>query len=204
MKILRLFIILVCIGASPSFATESCKNDYIKVTPSTRKESALYLLKVPEGFDFGSINIKATYDSLSARQRPTHNCIFTTPLHSYKTRVGYPNYYKQGSCINNKTGRSTSIYGSGYKIARDGNTTTVKCYSHSECAILESSSGNRIAMYTDISSGLHKVGYLIRDCSTGSVEGVSVRGAIPGYIIMEHSVEKGYSNTYKASPSITF
>jgi len=206
MKPFRLVIALACIAANPSYAVQSCSNTYIRVTPQLKKESALYLLKVPQGFDSSSIDIKATYDSVSARQKPTHNCVFTQPFHK-DSHVGYGNWYEQGACRNNNTGRVTSIYGgSGYLIGDDGNTTTYDgCYGHgSACALIEDSNGNRIVIDNDIANSLAHVHHLIRDCSNGSVEGINRIRAFPGYIIIEHSSEKGYVNTYNSAPNIKF
>jgi len=187
-------------GSSPG-----CPNSYIRKSPSNRMESQLYLIKVSLDFSPRSADVLATYKSISSQQNPSHQCVFTDS-------EGY--WYKEGVCKNLQSGRVTSIWGgSGYRIEEDGNTTqTDNCYGYgSACAFIEDSKSNRISIDNDVAHDLYEIDvntdtawHVIRDCSSGSIEAITLMNAFPGYAILQRSVETGFVNTYQSAPNIEF
>jgi len=204
------------------------KNDYqresdavIKKSDSNRMESDLYLIKVPSNFKTESADVLATYKTISSRQKPTHQCVFT----DFRPDI---RRYKNGVCKNLKSGSVTSVWnGMGISIGQDGyQEKDVDCTNYDDCALIEDLNGIRIvtenfgkdlyynlgheqsssfssfSRWTHISptwttGDLRNNSHVIKDCSSGSIEAISFYYAFPGYAILEKSVETGFVITYK-------
>jgi len=205
LRIASLLFFLVFPMASFAQVSPGCSNSYIRKSPSNRMESQLYLIEVPLYFSPSEADILATYKSISSQQNPSHQCVFTK---------SYAQWYEEGVCKNLQSGRVTSIWGgSGYRIGEDGNTQiSDRCYNYGNaCAYIEDSKGNRIEINNDITHDLYQINvnndaywHIIRECSSGSIEAITLMKAFPGYAILQRSVETGFVNTYRSAPSIQF
>jgi hypothetical protein len=184
-------------------AKPGCPNSYIQKSPSNRMESQLYLIRVPSTFSPKNVDVLATYKSISSQQKPTHQCVFSD----------YSVGYKEGVCKNLKTGRVTSIfYGDGIEIQADGNTIQRTCSPADGCVFIEDSNSNRIAVSGTIARDLYQIHYgrhsaawqVLKDCSSGSIEAITLVNAFPGYAILQRAVETGFVDTYKPAPGLQF
>ena len=204
-SIASLLLFLTLPTASLAGSSPGCPISFIRKSPSNRMESQLYLIKVPPNFSPRSVDVLATYKSISSKQNPTHQCVFTD---SY----GY--WYKKGVCKNLKSGRTTSIWGgSGNRISENGYTTqTNNCSSFgSGCAFIEDSKANRISIDNELAHDLYEINantpqswHIIKDCSSGSIEAITLWQAFPGYAILQKSTESGFINTSSPSPNLQF
>ena len=125
----------------------------IKKSDSNRMESDLYLIKVPSNFNTKKADVLATYKTISSRQKPTHQCVFTDLFYYTEDERGHRSNlvpdqprYKNGVCKNLKSGSVTSVWnGMGIRIGQDGyQEKDVYCANYDDCALIEDLNGIRI------------------------------------------------------------